>query len=295
MGDAMRLAALATGAGVPAGDFSGRVVELHAQAALVALSDAYYVTLIAPQLGRFPYGITLDMPPECSFRTLLPVDADIAARGGMLRVAGGPAIDLRNARPWRSRLCTLHMDLARAPVKCAYRTAWSAFDADGRGTGLPRVAGVTLERLTEATRHRDAVAAEAAMSCLVGLGEGRTPAGDDYLVGFCAALWAGDGAAKSFAAVLGRRLASLAIRTERLSRLYLKAAAVGEVPERIAAVAGGITAGGDEAEIGRLVAAALAVGHSSGAAALLGLLQGCAACAEAKRQSYADAVLTTPF
>lgn len=45
-----------------------------------------------------------------------------------------------------------------------------------------------------------------------------------------------------------------------------------------------LTAGGDDAELGRLFAAASAVGHNTGAATLLGLLQGCAASARLPRQ-----------
>ena len=85
------------------------------------------------------------------------------------------------------------------------------------------------------------------MSRLIGLGEGRTPAGDDYLVGCFAALWACCDASKAFATALSARLMVLATHTENLSRLYLEAAAIGEVSERIAAVATGIAAGSDDA------------------------------------------------
>lgn len=48
----MRLAAFVAGAVVPAGDFAGRIAEVHARAALLALADERWVTLIAPELGR---------------------------------------------------------------------------------------------------------------------------------------------------------------------------------------------------------------------------------------------------
>ena len=155
-----------------------------------------------------------------------------------------------------------------------------SLDTDGRSKSLRHVAGVTLDSLADATRLLHTAGTERAMSRLIGLGEGRTPAGDDYLVGYFAALCACSDASKAFAAALSARLMVLATRTEDLSRLYLEAAAVVEVSERIAAVATGIAAGSDNAAIGRAVAAALAVGHSSGAAAVFGLLHGCAACAE---------------
>ncbi len=277
----MRLAALAAGIGVLTGDFSGHIIEVHSRAALVAVVDGRWMTLVTPELGHLPRAITLDAPAAFSFRSLLVPGAEVASRGGVLRTAGTRlAIDLRDMRQWRSGLATLRLDFSLAGVARAFGVALSALDADGRSHRLRRNAGAALDRLADATRHRHAPAAERAMRSLVGLGEGRTPAGDDYLVGYFAALWACSDASRGFVAALGARLGALATRTEHLSRLYLEAAAAGEVSQRIADVAACIAAGSDDAAIVRAVAAALAVGHSSGAAAMLGLLQGCAACAE---------------
>jgi Protein of unknown function (DUF2877) len=292
----MHLAALAVGIGVPTGDFSGRIEEVNTRATLLEVGGGGWLTLAAPELGCLPRAITLDAPAGFSFRALLAPEAEVAARGGVLRVAGaGFAIDLRDIRQWRSGLEALRLDFGLASVARASHVAWSALNADGRSNGLRRKAGATLDGLAEATRRRRLPAAERAMCSLVGLGEGRTPAGDDYLVGYFAALWACSDASRRFAAALGTRLVALATRTEHVSRLYLEAAAAGEVSERIAAVAACIAAGSDDATIGRAVAAALVVGHSSGAAAMLGLLQGCAACAELLPHACADAVLTTDF
>jgi len=288
----MRLVAFAAGAGVPAEDFAGRVAEVHARAVLLALAGERWVTLVAPELGRQPRGITVNAPAGISLRKLLVAGAEVAARGAMLRVAGSVlAIDLRGARPWRSGLDALRLDLDQPAVTRAYRAARSALDADGRSDGLRHAAGTICERLADATRRRDAEAAERAMSGLIGLGEGRTPAGDDYLVGYFAALWSCSDVRTGFAAALGVRLAALAKHAGHLSRLYLQAAAEGEVSEWIAAVAAGVAAGSDDTVIGRAVAGALAVGHSSGAAGLLGLLDGCAACAETPPHTRAAAAL----
>ncbi len=289
----MRLAALAAGIGVPTGDFSGRIVEIHTRAALVWVGDGKWLTLGVPELGCLPRAITLDAPAGFSFRSFLTPAAEVAARGAVLRMAGaGFAIDLREMRQWRSGLATLRLDFGLVNVARACHVAWSALDADGRSLGLRRHAGAALDSLADATRCRQLPDAERAMCSLVGLGEGRTPAGDDYIVGYFAALWACSDASRRFAAALGTRLPALATRTEHVSRLYLEAAAAGEVSERIAAVAACIAAGSDDAAIGRVVAAALAVGHSSGAAAVLGLLHGCAACAALPADACADAVLT---
>jgi hypothetical protein len=83
----------------------------------------------------------------------------------------------------------------------------------------------------------------------------------------------------------------LAACTSDLSGLYLREAAIGEVSERLADVAAGICAGGSEDVVGNAVKKALAVGHSSGAAGVFGLLNGYAACAEAPVQATADSTL----
>jgi len=277
----MRLGALATGSGVPAQDFAGRIEEVHTRAGLLALDDGRLVTLITPEFGCEPRAITVDAAADISFRTIFVAGADVAARGSVLRVAGGAiVIDLRQAKPWRSGLGLLQLDLRRTPVARAYGRAWSALEADGRDGALRDIPGAPLDVLAKATRQYDVTAAGRAASRLIGAGEGRTPAGDDYLVGFLAALWASVGTSKSFAASLSTQLVVLAKRTERLSRLYLEAVAECEVSERIMAVAAGIAAGGDDTSIGLAVDALLARGHSSGAATLRGLLQGLAACAK---------------
>ena len=191
-------------------------------------------------------------------RTLLTVSAEVAARGGMLRVAGvAMTIDLRGSRPWRSGLDALRLDLDRPAVAQAYRTAWSAVNADGRGDRLRHAAGTICKGLAEATRYRDVEAAERAMSGLIGLGEGRTPAGDDYLVGYFAALWSCSDMRRGFAVALGGRLRALIAPAGHLSRVYLQAAAEGEVSERIATVAASVAAGSDDAVIRRAVAASI--------------------------------------
>ena len=124
------------------------------------------------------------------------------------------------------------------------------------------------------------------MADLIGLGDGKTPAGDDYLVGIFAALWS-RAASQAFAAALRPKLMTLAARSSDLSSLYLQEAARGEVSERLFDVAAGICAGDSEDVVGNAVTKALAVGHSSGAAGIFGLLKGYAACAQAPFQASA--------
>jgi len=267
----MQLAALTLGAGVPAGDFAGRVAEVHARAALIALAEGGLLTLVAPALGSLPRAIRLAAPPEFRFAPLLVPGQPAGARGGVLRVGGGAlTVDLRTARSWRSPLAALRLDAERPEVARAWRTAR---DSLGPGACAPLAPGGAA--LATATRSRDLGALAAAMARLVGLGEGRTPLGDDYLVGHAAALWAGGD--PGFAAAVGALLRGLATRTACVSRVYLEAAAEGEVSERLFDVAAALAAGSSEAALAPVLARARAVGHLSGTAGLCGLLDGLAA------------------
>lgn len=276
----MRYAAQAIGSGVPAGDFSGRVAEVHARAALLALDNGSQVALLALELGCQPYGVSFAAPQGHSLRSTLAIGVRAAARAGVLRMVDGFTIDLRGVRRWRCGVKKLCLDFSAAEVAGAYRAARSALDKDGPSDRFCRTNGATLDALDHATRFCDAGAAARTMSRLVGLGVGRTPEGDDYLVGYFAALWACSERSRRFAAILAPRLRMLALHTEDLSRRYLQAAAGGEVSERIAAVAAVIAGGGEQGVIEHHMAAALAVGQTSGAAAMLGFLRGCSACAD---------------
>jgi hypothetical protein len=290
----MRSAALATGIGVPATDFAGRVAEVHRRAALLKISGRQCVTLLSSELGRQPRGISLDLPADISLLNLLSGNAELGMRGGVVRFTGSEfSIDLRNAVPWRSGIDELNFDRRSPAVAGTYRAVSLALEHDGRARAFRNMAGAKLDRLSAATATRDIAAAERAISDLIGLGEGKTPAGDDYLVGVCAALWSCSDS-RAFAAALRPALIALAAGTSDLSRLYLEEAAAGEVSERLADVAAGICAGGSDNDVGNAVRKALSVGHSSGAAGIFGLLQGYADCTVAF-QASADSVLAPAF
>ncbi|MGH7121428.1 MAG: DUF2877 domain-containing protein [Acetobacteraceae bacterium] len=286
----MRVGALTAGVGVPQAEFSGCVAEVHASASLVELADGTLLTLLSRELGAQPHGISLDVPTGFSFQPMLLRGGALAARAGVLRISESAlVVDLRGVRPWRSNLEAILVDFRKTTVQEAWRVAWVMLKADGRSEQLVRLAGIRIAALEAATRRADARAARHAMGGLIGLGPGRTPAGDDFLVGYLAGLKisATGGPNDPFVPTLLSNLKELNLRTNRLSRLYLDDAADGEISERLRDVAMAIAAGAASAGVRRALAAALAVGHCSGAAAVLGLLRGSAAGSEV--QSEADA------
>ena len=277
----MRLVALTSGIGIPAGAFEGSVAAVYPRACVLALQNGAIVTLVARAVGSLPRGITLDAPPTFPFADCVAVGAGIFARGGILRFAGSPlSVDLRNARPWRSRLTDHAIDLGKRSTREAWDVTMTVLQEDGRGASLARLAGPPIDMLVSASRACDIAASSDALSRLVGLGDGATPAGDDYLVGHFTALWScvnGDEGRAAFVARLGVRLKEFAARTHRISRVYLEAAAEGEVSERLTKLAAQVAAGATPHAVGFAAAAALDVGHSSGANGILGLLLGSAA------------------
>lgn len=276
----MRVAALSIGYGAPAGDFDATIEATHVRACVLLLVDGGLLTLVTPAIGGLPRGIVIDAPPEFSFANTIALSAAASARSGILRIGGDAlSIDLRSAARWRSPLGDLGLDAAREAVARALEAAQAALRRDGRSDPFARLAGARLPALAAATRAFDAVAAEKPMTGLVGLGDGATPAGDDFLVGYFAGLWACVGADErrmTFMSVLSERLKRIAQSAGRISRAYLEAIADGEASERLFDLASAVAAGSDGAVVGDAVAAALAIGHSSGACGVLGFLRACA-------------------
>ena len=60
----MRLAAIATAAGVPDGGFAGTVEHVYPRVCLLGLADQTLVTLATSAVGHLPRGITLDWSAE---------------------------------------------------------------------------------------------------------------------------------------------------------------------------------------------------------------------------------------
>jgi len=275
-----RIAALKTGFGVPDADFDGDVHSVFRNALILAVDGGGLVALVPEEAGALPGGITLDAEAGIGFDRMIAAGARAAARAGILRVAdSGLTVDLRQAEVWRSRLDELALDLASASSRKAWDTAAAVLAADGRAGRFLRIAAKPVSALVDAACGFRQPEARASVERLVGLGEGGTPAGDDFLVGFAAALHAsarGDGRRRGFAEAFFGHLRSLGDRTNAVSRVYLQAAAAGEISEKLTNLASRIARGDAPASVEEATAVAVAVGHTSGADGTLGLLAGIA-------------------
>jgi uncharacterized protein DUF2877 len=138
-----------------------------------------------------------------------------------------------------------------------------------RGEVLRRAA-----ELQRALRGGDDGRALAAATSLVGLGEGSTPAGDDYLIGALHALALDGGAvgANDHVAALREVLPAVAMtRTTSPSAAWLAAAARGESSTVWSALLQALAAG-DEKAVAAAARTVRATGHTSGAFSLRGFL-----------------------
>jgi len=276
----MRLSAISRGAGVPGPSFDGTVQSVFARAANLELGSGALVSLVAAELGDHPRAWRVDAHSGFNFAHLLAAGDRAACRAGVLRFEGRAlSIDLGAARPWRCGIANLALDPRKPAVARALEVARRKLEAHPQYAELENIARTRIAQLADATLRFDDDAAARAIARLVGLGPGLTPAGDDYLVGFLAGLWSLEGsvARAAFRVGFAGHVAAAARATNQIGRAFLDAAAEGEVSARLATLAGALAHARPDGEIDAACDAALAVGASSGAAGVAGLLDAVAA------------------
>lgn len=247
------------------------------------------LTLLAPGCGNLPHGIRCLSPINARLRPGQPATLECAA---LSVPAAGLVVDLSRAAVWRGTVSAASPELRDSQAHGALGILRGTLrnHAPDRGvapalfrSGDPRSVFEralrsrivrSLPIIARATGAGDAGAVVSALRALLGLGGGLTPAGDDFIVGYLAALWSRSYREPGIAALL-RALAGpvgqLSLRTNAISRQMLLDALEGHFAERLTEVVNCICRGGDVASAARR---ALEVGHSSGADVLCGLLFG---------------------
>ena len=250
------------------------------------------VTLLAPGCGNLPHGICCAPPIESLFPQLRQGQTARLDDATLRVPAARFAVDLSRAAIWNGSVAAALPGLRGAEPRRALRELCETLreHAPDQGvapvlfwSGCPRS---TIERalfarmaqslpvLARATGTGDAGAVVSALSVLVGLGAGLTPAGDDFIVGYLAALWSRSHREPVVAALLGALavpVGKLSLHTNAISRQMLLDALQGHFAERLSDVVRSVCHGND---VAFAVMRALEVGHSSGADVLCGLLFG---------------------
>jgi hypothetical protein len=250
------------------------------------------ITLLAPGSGNLPHGIRCALP----FAPLSPrlrQGQTATLEGATLRVpAAGLVVDLSCATVWNETVAAALPGALGAERQGALRElcetlrehapdqgiAYALFSSGSPYSTLERALVARLAQalpiLARATETSDAGAIVSAMGALVGLGAGLTPAGDDFIVGYLAALWSRSHRESGIGALLRALvvpIGQLSLYTNAISRQMLLDALRGHFAERLTEVVRCVCGGGD---IAGASMRALQVGHSSGADVLCGLLFG---------------------
>ena len=266
------------------------------RSAVNVLSRNGLLTVAAPQVGALPNGLVIREGVDFHALGLAPemvVDGD----GRCLQIPeANTVIDLTEAAPWSPQLVPSALSQLPSELASNLRVALPAAAAKAPPGGfgpllamlippshwlpqpaLPPLCEVAQRAMVavlaglDVGDHQQAV--EAAQS-LIGLGDGLTPSGDDFIVGLCAALRvAGHPCAEAFAAGCVR---SARGRTTLVAETFLMHAARGEYSERVHTLLDAFFHSSPDA-LPNQVAEALGWGYSSGADLLLGVLLGLAA------------------
>ena len=204
--------------------FSGAVTGIFARACNLSDDRGRVITLATPEVGNGPFSIVVDAAAgwliELETGQRATVDAERI-------VLGRREIPLAGACTWEARLPELGRPRL-SPAIAATLQPYARWPPRAAGTPVAAAMAGLLARgaraLATALEHGNGVAAAARQ--LAGLGQGLTPAGDDYLVGVMAALWLlGE---RDMASTIAR---SAAPRTTTLSAAFLTAAARGQFVE----------------------------------------------------------------
>ncbi len=252
--------------------FQGRVQGRFARACNLVDETGRVITLALPEIGQVPFGVVIPATPGL-FDSLTERESAQADVNGL--TVGHWQIDLRPAHRWEARLPFPGQPVQLTPLQAHILSACAAWPSTQGETPLAKN---LYRRVNQATLQLSQTLAEssstlppqkiphltAAVESLAGLGDGLTPAGDDYLVGLMAALWL-EGRAHWLPLIA----ASSAPRTTQLSAAFLWAAGRGDFSQPWHVLAQTLTAADAEA-FSRAVQHLAAVGASSGRAGLAG-------------------------
>ena len=248
------------------------------------------LTIATPALGGVPNGIVLDTGDDFVARGIVP-GMLLRGNGACLRFAGSAfAVDLAPGVSWSPDLAAI--GVLRPPQATAAVLAASLPNGPPRGGFRPLLALVCRPAVDKeqplpvlSARARDAIAdvlqaletrklceAVEAARRLIGLGDGLTPSGDDFLVGLTAVLRATEhDLARPFAAACATHARG---RTTRIAQMFLEYAARGAYAARLHELIAALRADVSDDCLARAMANTLRWGETSGADCLLGVLSG---------------------
>jgi hypothetical protein len=271
----LELAVESIGYLVPPMHFTGRIHSVFARACNVACSGTL-LTLCASNAGDGPATLRLASGALHDLRELFDLDERIHCRQGCVRTER-IELGLTQAGVWRpaalGRLlppARIDQHLRHAELRLAQhrRTHTSVIDREGASV---------VCALRDACRALDDEHAPRQVDGLIGWGEGLTPAGDDFLIGLTAGLDAlvrGDDRRRRFRGALAAALSGRTHRTTPIAAHYLRLATGGHYAEPLIRLRHAMLCEESRDVVDAALQRALAVGATSGADTVHGLLAG---------------------
>jgi len=260
---------------VPRRQFDGVVHSVFPRACYIDCHSSL-LTLAAAGVADGPTTLLLgpDGPPD--LRTLFNAGDGLRCRDD--RIHGrGVVLELARATTWRASRPRSLLDRRGTAARVAMARARLVDGRQKRSSVLDRSGVAAIAGVERACRRLDVADALARIERFVGWGEGLTPAGDDYLVGLCAALGAlvqGHAARRAFLARMRGFVSAQCVRTTPISAHWLRLASRGHFNADLLGALNALRAGRD-AHVARVALDALmGVGATSGADALTGILSG---------------------
>ncbi len=269
------------------GPLHGKVHSVYRSVVNVTTADGL-LAIADPALGGLPNGISVDlgadfraiglrlgMPVVVSRTTAavpdvqLQIDIGSAARWSPT-IGSRPEGDGRPIARWRARSGAVWTMAGVRGAANGFGPLLRREASRSRGLDVAGRASASIADLCRSLRHHDRVGSVRAARGLVGLGEGLTPSGDDFLAGFVAALWT---LGSPDAGLLADAIVDRDERTTMVSGTLLQHAAKGEFAERIHELMGALL-DIDDVGIAESIERAVAWGASSGTDCLLGALVG---------------------
>lgn len=273
----------------------GRVHSVFARACNLSWGDRL-IGVVLPEQGAVPGGIVVAAAASCW--DLRPGETVVWDRGRRALLGARTGIDLSGAALWENRP-PLPAIAGEAALRERVDLAAGVIAAEGRGElvrlltgrfpapdaghgGLPwsQYARVPIAEVLGHLAAGDGERAAHPLRLLIGLGEGLTPSGDDFVIGLLAALHYGRQGLDPSRAEAGRRLAAHAARlaagTTPVSANYIRLAAAGRFSERLESAALAILSP-EQAGAAEAARRLIQTGHSSGTDSLIGLVFGIAA------------------
>ena len=271
----------------------GRVHSVFRHACNLEMVDGTLLTLLTLKQRNLPHGIRCTVPVAEGFHAYLqPGQAVVAEQTLLCLPAAELEVDLSSAARWHGTVANCPIDTESACTTEALSTIRAGLcdvapvggiaslllnDSachDRMALAIRARLLTTLPLLALATKHQDYVKASFALERLVGLGPGLTPSGDDFIVGYLAALRARCNRERRIEHLLQGLIGPvrlLAKRTHAISRQFILNAAAGEFCESLVSIVRAISRQQDVVEH---AAAAAHIGHTSGTDSMMGLLFG---------------------